>query len=172
MAHHQARIGGITKPDLLKKLEAHGVKLNPFAYELFAHDGFTTLPVPVNINVVELSVSQLGLASGGTFDQVVEHALARGYCLCPLELGPHFRLQFMHQAEGFVGYPPSANCKPPGSITVASQPIAQSDDVPKGFYLRVIEGVRWLRGYRSWAGHGYAPADVFAFGVRPMQRRI
>jgi hypothetical protein len=129
------------------------------------HDGFTTLSTPQVIDVVQISVSALGLPGGGTFDQVVEHALARNYSLCPLELGPHFRLQFMDQAEGFLGYPPSVNRKPPGSITVASQPIAQSDDVPKGFYLRVIEGVPWLRGYRSWAGHVYAPADVFAFAV-------
>jgi hypothetical protein len=163
--HHQVRIGGTAKTDLLKQLEAHGVKLNPFAYELFAHDGFTTLPAPVEIGVIQVSAAELGLADGGTFDQVIANALARGYSLCPLELGPYFRLQFMHQAEGFIGYPPSANRKPPGSITVASQPIAQSDDVPKGFYLRVMEGVPWLRGYRSWAGHGYAPADVFAFGA-------
>jgi hypothetical protein len=163
--NHQVRIGSVAKPDLLKELEARGVQLNPFAHELFAHDGFTTLAKPVEINVVQISAAQLGLAGGGTFDQIVERALARGYALCPLELGPHFRLQFMHQAEGFLGYPPSANCKPPGSITVASQPIEQSDDVPKGFYLRVMEGVPWLRGYRSWAGHVYAPGDVFAFAA-------
>ncbi|MGL4573318.1 MAG: hypothetical protein ACRCV9_00850 [Burkholderiaceae bacterium] len=163
--HHQIRIGGITKASLLKELEARGVQLNPFAHELFAHDGFTTLTAQVDINVIQVSVAQLGLAGGGTFDQIIEHALARGYALCPLELGPHFRLQFMHQAEGFLGHPLSANCKPPGSITVASQPIVQSDDVPKGFYLRVIEGVPWLRGYRSWAGHVYASGDVFAFAA-------
>lgn len=165
MIRHQVRIGGIAKSDLLKQLEARGVQLNPFAHELFAHDGFTTLDTPTQIDVIQISVAQLGLTEGGTFAQIVECAVARGYSLCPLELGPHFRLQCMDQPEGCLGYPPSVNRKPPGSITIASQPVAQSDDVPKGFYLRVIEGVPWLRGYRSWAGHVYVPADVFAFGA-------
>ena len=83
--------------------------------------------------------------------------------LCPLELGPHLRLQFTDQPEGSLGQPVSQNCAPPGSLTVASAPLAQDDETPKGFYLRRIEGVLWLRGYRSWPGHIWSPQDMFVF---------
>jgi len=46
---------------------------------------------------------------------------------------------------------------------VASAPLAQDDETPKGFYLRRIEGVLWLRGYRSWPGHIWSPQDMFVF---------
>ena len=54
-------------------------------------------------------------------------------------------------------------CAPPGSITVASAPLDDRDDTPKGFYLRRIESTLWLRGYRSWSGHRWSCEDVFAF---------
>lgn len=156
-------IGGMGKPNLLSKLRNEGVQLNPLAVQLFAHDGFETSADRRPFTAVPISVAELGLSQGGMFDEICSVALARGYSLCPLELGPHLRLAFIDQPEGFLGQPSTQNCAPPGSLTVASQPISDDEDVPKGFYLRVIEGVPWLRGYRSWHGHLWTPTDVFVF---------
>ncbi|MDA0708693.1 MAG: helicase, partial [bacterium] len=46
---------------------------------------------------------------------------------------------------------------------IASQILTEDDDFPKGFYLRRIKGVLWLRGYRSWPGHVWEPDDHFVF---------
>lgn len=156
-------VGGMSKPNLLSKLRNEGVQLNALAVQLFAHDGFETSAEQRPCPIVPISVAELGLSQGGMFDEICSVAFERGYSLCPLELGPHLRLAFTDQPEGLLGQPPSQNCAPPGSITVASQPISDDEDVPKGFYLRVIEGVPWLRGYRSWPGHLWAPTDVLAF---------
>jgi len=112
---------------------------------------------------LSLSVAELGFPDGATFAKIVERATRNGLLLCPLELGPHLRLQFTDQPEGSLGQPVSQNCAPPGSLTVASAPLAQDDETPKGFYLRRIEGVLWLRGYRSWPGHIWSPQDMFVF---------
>ena len=160
---HHLYVGGVAKPELLLRLQAAGVRLNAFADALFADDRFTTLPEPSLVHAVEISVAQLGLRSGGTFAQVVEQAAARELVLCPLELGPHLRLALMNQSEGSVGRPPVRNCAPPGSMTVASAPLSADENVPKGFYLRVIDGVPWLRGYRSWSGNVWNADDVFVF---------
>ena len=86
-----------------------------------------------------------------------------GLSLCPLELAPHLRLQYLDQPEGYSGHPPSQHRAPPGSITVASAQLSEDDDLPKGFYLRRIEGVLWLRGYRCGAEHIWSPEDHFVF---------
>jgi hypothetical protein len=161
------RVGGFSKSALLRQLEAAGVQLNEAARMLFAEDRFTTSQASSLLEIVELSVASLAFESGATFSQIVERATGRGLSLCPLEVGPHFRLQYTDQPEGFWGKPPSRHCAPPGSITVASALLANDDDTPKGFYLRRIQGVLWLRGYRSQPEHVWSPNDVFAFSRVP-----
>jgi hypothetical protein len=46
---------------------------------------------------------------------------------------------------------------------VASSPLDDADETPRGFYLRRVEGVPWLRGYRSGPGHVWSPEDLFVF---------
>ncbi len=157
------RVGGERKSELLCQLQLAGVRLNEAAQGLFADDRFTTSAFSSVIEIAELSVASLGLHNGATFAQIVEQGASIGLSVCPLELGPHFRLQFTDQPEGFLGPPLSQHRAPPGSVTVASTPLADDEDTPKGFYLRRIEGVLWLRGYRSWPGHLWNPEDVFVF---------
>lgn len=157
------RIGGASKADLLSHLRLAEVRLNESAEVLFADDRFTTSAVRSLIEIAELSVASLGFRDGATFDQIVQQAEAAGLSLCPLELGPHFRLQYTAQPEGSLGRPPSQHRAPPGSITVASEPLADDDGIPKGFYLRRIEGVLWLRGYRSSPDHNWSPEDFLVF---------
>lgn len=160
------RIGGAGKQELLASLQAAQVQLNPLALLLFEHTEFTTAEKVSVVETTELSVAQLGLQAGGTFEQVLEHAKLAGLLLCPLELAPHLRLQLPEQPEGSLGHPQTQKRAPPGALTVASAPLSDNDEVPKGFYLRRIDGVLWLRGYISWGGHIWSPEDVFIF-LRP-----
>jgi len=161
------RTGGASKAELLSQLERAGVQLNDAARRLFDDERFTTSPVSSLVEIAEVSVAGLGLHDGATMAQIVEQAAARSLALCPLELAPHFRLQYTDQPEGFLGHPPSQHRAPPGSVTVASASLDEDQDTPKGFYLRIIEGTPWLRGYRSWAGHIWSPEDSLAFRVTP-----
>ena len=52
---------------------------------------------------------------------------------------------------------------PSGSITVASIPLREDDEYPKGFYLRVVDGVPWLRGYRCTEQHNWSADDWLLF---------
>ncbi len=146
-------VGGVTKEDLLSRLQRAGVLLNEAAAALLADVRFITSSSSAPTKAVTLSVAELGFPEGATFAEIVERADRNGLLLCPLELGPHLRLQFTDQPEGYLGQPVSQNCAPPGSLTVASAPLAEDDEIPWGLYLRRIEGVLWLRGYRSWPGH-------------------
>lgn len=157
------RIGGMSKPELLAEVLKNGIELNESARVLFANDNFTTSETMSLIETVEISVADLGCAQGAITAEMHERAAKLGLSLCPLELGPHLRLQFLDQPEGYQGFPPSQNRAPPGSITVASRQLTEDDAIPKGFYLRRISGVLWLRGYRSEPEHVYSPEDRFVF---------
>ena len=161
--HRSVRVGGLSKSELLARLEQAAVQINALGRAMFANPRFTTTAASRTVETTECSVAGLGFAKGATFAQLVAAARTRGLSPCELELAPHFRLQFNDQQEGFVGQLPSQNEAPPGSITVASLPISEDDEDPKGFYLRRIDGVLWLRGYRSWAGHIWSSRDVLLF---------
>jgi hypothetical protein len=49
-----------------------------------------------------------------------------------------------------------------------SAPLAADDDIPKGFCLRRIDGVLWLRGYRSGPEHIWSPDDRLIFIDAPV----
>jgi len=160
---HSVRIGGSTKPELLSRLQTAEVQLNAYARALFADPRFVIAPEPSLLSAVEMAVGELGLPQGGTFDRVSQRASEFGFSLCPLEVGPFLRLQLLDQVDDPLGHPGSHGRAPPGSVTIASSPISCNEDDPKGFYLRRVNGVLWLRGYRSWAGHVLAPDDRLVF---------
>jgi hypothetical protein len=152
-------IGGVTKSDLLLRLQTSQVQLNDFARALFAHPQFVTSPERVSLVTRELSVADLGLPNGGTMAEVNERAERLGLAVCPLEVGPHLRLQWLDQPAAPDDPQAPRNTAPPGAVTVASAPLSEDDDTPKGFYLRRTHSGLWLRGYRSWAGHVLSAAD-------------
>lgn len=157
------RLGGMSKDELLAALQSRGIQLNEAGRKLFAHGKFTTSPASFSIATVELAVANLGYERGATFAQIKARAAELGLTTCPLELGPHLRLQLLDQPEGHVGHPPSKHRAPPGSITVVSDPLSDDNETPKGFYLRRIEGVLWLRGYWSAPDDVRSPEDRLVF---------
>jgi hypothetical protein len=48
-------------------------------------------------------------------------------------------------------------------VKVASAPLSDDATFPKGFYLRVVDGTQWLRGFRCDDEYRFAPDDTFAF---------
>jgi hypothetical protein len=161
------RYGGMNSTQLLEVLKANHVQLNASAIALFEHPNFVTSTQQSQLWVVQVSVADLGFASGGTTQELYAQAKLHGFGLCPIEFGAYYRLGYLEQPEGSIGFAKTQHCAPPGSVTIASEAISKDDTVPKGFYLRRIEGALWLRGYHSDAAHVWSPEDVFAFAVTP-----
>lgn len=156
-------IGGLIKSELLAALREHDVQINQAAETLFADSRFTTLGARHVVEIAAVSVAELGFGDGATYGQLKARALESGLVECPLELGPHLRMQFRHQPEGADAKPLIRGRAPLGSITVASSPLDDSDETAKGFYLRRADSVLWLRGYWSWPGHIWSPDAVLVF---------
>lgn len=156
-------VGGVGKSDLRRRLRLQGVQLNAAAEELFADGRFVVAAARSRVVAVELSVSDLGFAEGATMPLICAAAGRMSLSTCPLELGPHLRLCWPDQPEGHIGQPATKHRAPPHAVTVVSVPLSRDDDTPKGFYLRRIDGVSWLRGYRSDATHLWSPEDRLVF---------
>jgi hypothetical protein len=159
-------IGGVSKATLRAALAEAGVQLNAAAEALFADPRFTVAPQRQPIRITALSVADLGLTTGATAPEIAAAARARGWSDCPLELGSHLCLRRVLPPEAADARPPTPGTAPPGAFTIASAPLDDDDETPKGFYLRRVDGVDWLRGYRSWDGHPWHPDDVFVFCQR------
>lgn len=161
------QVGVETPPQLRRLLAQAGVRLNPLAEHLFGDARFLVPPQPRPLAVVAVQVGALGHADGATFDTLARSAARRGLVPGPLVLAPWLRLQWLAQPEVPAADPPARHRAPPGAVTVASEPPPDEPDLPWGFYLRCIDGVPWLRGYRCWSGHVWAAQDVLVFQRAP-----
>ncbi len=141
---HTLRLGGTTKHELLSALAHQGVKLNDYARDLFADAAFTTSTETGEVQLVQVSLPDIGLPNGGRFDQIVTHAAEFGLEPCPLEVGPRLRLDYVDQPRGPY-------------LTVASRELRPGPETPNGFYLRHLDDGLWLRGYEAGPENLYPP---------------
>lgn len=158
----KVEVGGLSKSQLIQKLKQHFL-MNEYAEILLSNDNFTPSATKYSLKIVELTVQGLGFPDGGTTSQLFKKANELGLELCPLELGPYLRIDYLNQPEGNKENPSHHHQAPPGSITIASEILNDDDGFPKGFYLRNINDVLWLRGYIADDLHVWDPDDHFVF---------
>lgn len=156
-------VGGLTRSELREELRRAAIALNDAAEQLLASPQFSTSAARSSLTTIELAVGDLGFTEGATTAEIMIRAGALGLGYCPIELGPHLRLQVRDQPEGHWGQPERRHQAPSGSITIVSKPLGDDDEFPKGFYLRRIKGELWLRGYRSGPEHVWRPEDRLVF---------
>lgn len=155
-------VGGKSKAELRELLRSACVELNVYAETIFASELFTVAAAPRQVRIAEVSVEELGFPGGAVMLDISAKARELGLGPCPSELGPFLRLAYMDQ-PGVTGSLSGGGKAPEGSVTVVSEPLSADDEFPKGFYLRKVNGVLWLRGYRCDAEHVLAPPDRLVF---------
>lgn len=155
------RVGGRPRDEVMQLLRRADVLLNVHAETLLAHPAFDA-PEGQSLRIVERTVEQLGFTHGAVQSDVFSAAESQGLALCPLVTGPHLRLAMMGQSNA-----PDSNLSagraPAGAIHVASEPPSEDVEYPKGFYLRVVDGRPWLRGYRCDDAYTWTPDQRLAF---------
>ena len=143
---HSLIVGGASREELWDELFTAGVELNAYARTLLEHPCFEQSE-PVTFALTRRTVDELGLSSGGTLPQVIAAVQQQGLQLCPPETAPYLRLALTAQPSSPDSVL-SAGRAPSGALHVLSAPLSEDHAYPKGFYLRVVDGVSWLRGYR------------------------
>lgn len=156
-------VGGLSKADLIQKLQQSSISLNQYGEKLLFDDRFTTSKTRYSVEIVELSVRDLGFPNGATLPEIFKQAKELGLHLCPPELGPYLRLEYVDQDEGNLADHSQKNEAPSGSVTIASELISDEESFPKGFYVRKVDGILWLRGYVADNLHIWNPDNRFVF---------
>jgi len=162
--------GGMSRRELLAALSGSGVRLNASA-EVLLNDAVFDQQRLETFSVVCRTVGQLGFSDGANLSSIFERAEKLGFSLCPSIAAPYLRLTLTDQ-ESAPDNVMSNGSAPSSSITVAAPPLDNDDDFPKGFYLRAVNGVLWLRGYHATDKHIWSPGDSFAFKEKDLPLRI
>lgn len=153
--------GGHSRAELLTMLSAAGVRLNAHAQTLLSDLAFDEPERSMRLAL--RSVADLGLAEGGTLSDVFEAGRDQGLQLVPLIAAPYVRLALEAQEQA-PDSELSQGRAPTGSIHIASKPVSADAEYPKGFYLRVVDGEPWLRGYRCDERYVFEPGNQFLLG--------
>jgi hypothetical protein len=154
-------VGGLSRSTLLSSLSARGILLNAHAETLIDDDAFDSA-IPRQVMVTERSVTDLGLVDGATLPQILEAARQQGLLPCPVDAAPYLRMAWNEQ-DTSPDSVMSTGRAPTGALTVATERLSDDDEYPRGFYLRVVDGDAWLRGYRCDDEHLWSPGDRFIF---------
>jgi hypothetical protein len=155
-------VGGLISGDLSARLAAAGVLLNAHAETLLAAATADGVTEPEEVVIARRSVRDLGLLGGGTLPEIYKRAAADGLRLCPPTTGAYLRLAIRDQASAPDSVL-SAGRAPSGSLTIAAPRLRDDHEFPAGLYLRVVDGRRWLRGYRCDDEHVWSADDTFVF---------
>lgn len=155
-------VGGCSRGELVRRLTEADIRLNEHAETLLADGVFDGVTEPYRIELSFLTVAELGFPEGARLDDCVAAARAVGLRRCAVEVAPYLRLAYLNQPSA-TDSDMHGGRAPSGSVTVASPPLRADDSYPKGFYLRVVDGIAWLRGYRCDADFRFSPGDRFVF---------
>jgi len=128
-----------TADDFRKAIKNGGMKISNWADDILGKSGFTVITGETEVDLIKVTVAELGFKEGARRDQIYERAKELGLELCPPEVGPQLRMQYRDQPNGEW-------------ILIGMEPIRDSDGV-----LFVFDVVRsgsglWLYGHYDYPG--------------------
>lgn len=146
-------IGGKNSKQLQAELKNKGINVSDYAKDMLESSDFKTLKNPQNLDLVRLTIKDLGFTELATTDQIYKRAEELGLELCPAEVGPRLRLKDANQPMGEWYF-------------IAMKQIADRDGGPLVFFLERREDGLWLDD--DWADpvSGWSPEDEFVFASK------
>jgi len=129
-----------TTDDFRKALKGRGFNIGNWANDILGKPAFTAATEATEIDLVKVTVAELGFKKGARHDQIYERAKELGLELCPSEVGPQLRLQYQDQPNGEW-------------LLIGMEPVADSDGDLNVFGVRRHDSGRWLDGH--WGGPGH-----------------
>lgn len=149
-------IGGKTSSRLQAELKGKGFRVSDYAQDLLESRDFKTLKNSQDIDLVRLTVKDLGFDRYATTDQIYKRAQELGLELCPAEVGPHLRLSYTDQPLGEW-------------IVIGMKQIADRSGYPSVFRLRRDGDDLWLDVHFALPDDRWYPRDGFVFCLRKLK---
>ena len=125
----RVKLGTQKKPSALAKaLHSAGFRIGEYAAQLLKT--ITLCPTETEIELVNVSVGELGFENGATRAEIYVRAMELGLDIVPAEVGPQLRLQYPDQ--------------PYGAVLIGMEPILNSEGEPTLFGVAHDLSGRWL----------------------------
>jgi len=143
------KLGGFRNTDEVRSaLEEARMKIGDYANDIL---GKTPLESEESeVNLVVLSVAELGFPNGAEYGKICEAAKELGLELCPAEVGAQLRLQYADQPIDEW-------------LIIAMEPIADSDGGLGLFDVVRYGSDLWLNGYYGHSDNFWSGHNRFAF---------
>ena len=125
-------IGNISRDKFIPTLKERGMNVSDWSADMMKQDAFTVAGQEEQIDLVVVSVRDLGFDKATRYDAICARAKERGLELCPPEVGPQLRLQYLDQPLGEW-------------IVIAMEAIRDSDGVLRVFGVGRSDVGLWLR---------------------------
>ena len=119
--------------DFSQALTECGCRVSDWAADILGKPAFSVANQAVEVDLVKVTVAELGFPNGATVRDIYEAALKRGLVRCPNEVGPQLRRQYLDQPMGEW-------------ILVGMEPISDSVGYLEVFHVMHDVDGRWLFG--------------------------
>lgn len=135
-------IGDLSAQELEREMKSQGINIDNAARSFLESNDFTISKTREHVDLVRLTVADLGLPRGATTEEIYRTAESLGLELCPAEVGPHLRLAY----QGFEW------------MFIAMKPITDSDGESFVFHLYRYDGgpeltMAFAKPTDEWAHH-------------------
>ena len=147
-------IGGMNVEKLEEAMDQANMQIDAYTKQhVLESKDSSTSKTKERIDLVRLTVEDLGFLKNATYEQIVQRAKELGLELCPAEVGPHYRLQYTDQPMNEWVY-------------VGMRPISGADGGSRVFRVERDDDGMWLS--YGWADPTdvWFPSDQFLFRLR------
>jgi hypothetical protein len=137
---------------LINKLKDNHFSFGYYANDIIRKNTFTVVLEEKEIQLIKISVAELGFKIGATYRNLCLRAKEIGLTLCPSEVGPQLRLQYKDQ--------PSGEC-----LNIGMEPILGSNGLVCIFTIKQ-DGHRSVLGDKSGVSGFFVDSmDYFIFCI-------
>lgn len=124
----------ISVGELKKAIHAKGFRIGSWAEDVLQSQKFTLAPKENIIHLVRVTPQDLGFPDGAYRTDIYKRAIEFGLELCPLEIGPQLRLQYVDQPKL-------------ESLQIGMEPQTDSKGHESEFrVVHAVDGFLWLVG--------------------------
>jgi len=127
-----------------------GMKIGDYANDILGKPQFTAAIKEIEVDLVLVSVAELGFKGGAKLKDIYARAKELGLELCLNEVGPQLRLQYVDQPKDEL-------------LVIGMEPITDSDDNLKLFYVVQNNGSLWLDSDYGYPGGSWGAGVRFVF---------
>lgn len=136
--------------DFRKAITASGMKIGDWANDILGKPEFTAISQETELGLVVVSVAELGFKKGATREQIYNRAKERGLELCPAEVGPQLRLQYVDQPLN-------------DRLVIGMEPIRHSDGFLYVFNVARHDAALWLHSDYDYPDYVWDSGTRFVF---------